>query len=187
MTTARISGLPELKIALAGIAPKLRVRALRNALAAGARVIQKEARRLAPVLNPAKPGNAYAYRKGYRKPGTVQKAISVRTSKLAKRQGDVGVFVNVRPAKGGARGAKSYKDPFYWRWLEFGWNPANGDTSTAGKRARRKLNRSGAPKQVRGMEFLRGGAKKLGQALEVFIAKIGPQIAKLNKPKAPAP
>ena len=187
MTTAHISGLPELKAALAGIVPKLRVRALRNALAAGARVIQKEARRLAPVLKLSTRGAAYAYRKGYRKPGTVRKAISVRTSKLARRQGDVGVFVNVRPAKGGARGAKSYKDPFYWRWLEFGWNPGGGRRSGADKRARRRLARSGAAKAQRGAEFLRGAATKLGQALDVFISKIGPAIAKLNTPKAPAP
>lgn len=167
MTTARISGLPELKAALAGIAPKLRVRALRNSLTAGARLIQKEARRLAPVLKLTTYGGAYAYRKGYRKPGTVRKAISVRTSKLSKRQGDVGVFVNVRPVKGAARGARSYKDPYYWRWMEFGWNTGNVAKG--------------------GQEFLQGGAKKLGAALDVFIAKIGPQIAKLNKPKAPAP
>ena len=36
----------------------------------------------------------------YRAPGTVKKAIRVRTSKVATRAGDVGVFVNVRPAKG---------------------------------------------------------------------------------------
>jgi HK97 gp10 family phage protein len=56
----------------------------------------------------------------YRKPGTVKQAIRVRTSKADRRAGDVGVFVNVRPAKAGQRGAKNPNDPFYWRWLEFG-------------------------------------------------------------------
>jgi hypothetical protein len=68
-------------------------------------------------MNLAKRGNQAAYRKGYRKPGTVQKAVSVRTSKASRQAGNVGVFVNVRPAKKGQRGAKNWRDPFYWSFL----------------------------------------------------------------------
>jgi hypothetical protein len=115
----------------------------------------------------------------------------VRTSKAAKRVGNVGVFVNVRPAKGLARGAKSAHDPFYWRWINFGWTPAsraNGGFGTAGRR-QRAAARIGSPnaKARPGVGFLEAGAAKLGAALEAFKAAIGPQIAKLNKPKAPAP
>ena len=152
MITGKFTGLPDLKAALAGIAPKLRVRALRNALAAGARVVQKAARAGAPVINPG----AVPVRKGYRKPGTVQKAISVRTSKLARRTGDVGVFVNVRPAKAGNRGAKSALDPFYWRWQEFG--------------ARAKP----------GAGFLRAAGLRLGDALRAIVQRLGPAIDKFN-------
>ena len=159
MIEARIHGIPDLKAALAGIVPKLRVRALRNALAAGARVVQRAARAQTPIISP----NNAAVQKGYRKPGTVRKAISVRTSKLARRKGDVGVFVNVRPAKAGLRGAKNPNDPFYWRWLEFG------------------------TKKMRASPFLQPAANKLDEALQVFIRVIGPQIEKLNRPKAPAP
>lgn len=148
----RVSGLPDLRAALAGIAPKLRRRALRNALAAAARVVRDDARSRAPILSASA-------RAPFRKPGTVRKAIVVRTSKLARRNGDVGVFVNVRPAKKGQRGAKSASDPFYWRFLEFG-------TKKMGARS-----------------FLQGAAGKLGQALEIFKAKIGPQIEKLNAGK----
>jgi len=160
MIGAKVTGIPDLKAALAGIVPKLRVRALRNALAAGARVVQREARAQAPVINPS----SAAVRKGYRTPGTVRKAISVRTSKLARRNGDVGVFVNVRPAKRGARGAKNPRDPFYWRFLEFG--------TSSGTRA---------------WGFLRRGADKLPEALQVFIRSVRPAIERLNKPKAPTP
>lgn len=159
MIEAKVTGIPDLRAALAGIVPKLRVRALRNALAAGARLVRDEARRAAPVISAA----AVPVRKGYRKPGTLRKAISVRTSKVARRAGDVGVFVNVRPAKRGARGAKAPGDPFYWRFVEFG-------TKTAGPRP-----------------FLAKGAQRLDQALQAFIKAIGPQIAKLNRPKALAP
>lgn len=182
MIEAKVTGIPDLREALRGIVPKLRVRALRNALAAGARVVQGAARSATPVIS----ASALAVRKGYRKPGTVRKAISVRTSKTARAAGNVGVFVNVRPAKGARfktttsnllglkirtkrltrasqRGAKSPNDPFYWRFVAFG-------TRNMGPR-----------------NFLEAGAARLPQALAVFLAKIGPAIAKLNRPKAPAP
>lgn len=150
MIGAKISGIPELKAALAGLVPKLRRQALRNALAAGARVVRDEARRRAPVLQPT-------LQSPYRKSGTLRKAITVRTSKQARRRGDVGVFVNVRPAKRGQRGAKSPNDPFYWRFVEFGTRHS----------------------AARG--FLQAGAQQLSAALEKFKAVIGPQIQKMNR------
>jgi HK97 gp10 family phage protein len=180
MIEGKVTGLPDLKEALAGIVPKLRRRALRLALAAGARVVQKAARAKTPALN----ASSLMVRKGWRASGTVKKAISVRTSKLSSRRGDVGVFVNVRPlpgakyktvkglfggqrrvlVKASQRGAKNPNDPFYWRWLN--WGTKRG---------------------VRAVKFIEAGATKLPVALQVFIAKIGPAIEKLNKPKAPAP
>ncbi len=183
MITAKVRGIPDLKRELSSIPAKLRVRVLRNALAAGARLVQREARARTPVISPG----ALAVRKGYRKPGTVRDAISVRTSKAARARGDVGVFVNVRPAKGARfktktrsvlglkfkqrtqvrasqRGAKSPNDPFYWRFIEFG-----------------------TAKGVRPFRFLQQAAGKLDEALAVFTARVGPAIQKLNRPKAPAP
>ncbi len=189
MIETRITGLPDLREALRGIAPKLRVRALRNALAAGGRVVRAAVRQATPVLDPSNPASRAAQMAGRRKPATVRKAVSVRTSKLARRAGDVGVFVNVRPAKGGARGRNSPTDPFYWRWLNFGWNPATSaqGRGTAGVRLRRRLNRQGAAKAVPGARFLEAGAARLSDALQAFYRAIGPAFAKLNKPKAPAP
>ena len=182
MIEAKITGIPDLREALRGIVPKLRVRALRNALAAGARVVQKAARGATPVIS----ASALPVRMGYRKPGTVRQAISVRTSKMARQAGNVGVFVNVRPAKGAKystktmrvlglkirsrtlkrasqRGARSPNDPFYWRWLEFG------------------------ARHMRGFGFLQKGADALPQALAVFTSKLPAIMEKLNRPKAPAP
>ena len=150
MISAKVRGIPELKAALAGLVPKLRRQVLRNALAAGARVVRDGARRRAPVLQPT-------MRAPYRKPGTLRKAIVVRTSKAARARGDVGVFVNVRPAKRGQRGAKSPNDPFYWRFLEFG------------------------TKHIAARGFLQAGAQRLTDALEKFKAVVGPQIDKMNR------
>ena len=176
MIGATVRGIPELKAALASIVPKLRRQALRNALSAGARVVRDDARRRAPVL-------AAGMRAPYREPGTVKRAIVVRTSKQARRKGDVGVFVNVRPLPGAKyktvrglfggkrrvlasasqRSAKNPKDPFYWRFLEFG------------------------TKFMAARPFLQPATARLADALDVFKRQIGPQIQKMNKRGAPAP
>jgi HK97 gp10 family phage protein len=149
----RIEGLDEVLKALRELPDKLRRRVLRNALAAGARAVRDEARRNTPVLLDQR-------KAPFRTPGLVRKKISVRTSKAARRAGDVGVFVNVKPAKGGERGARSRTDPFYWRWVNFG--------------------KSGFP----GAAFLQKGAAKLGEAFERFKRAAWPAIEKLNKPKS---
>lgn len=191
MIEAKVTGIPDLREALRGIVPKLRVRALANALRAGAREVQKAARADTPVLSPT----SLAVRKGYRKPGTLKKAISVRNSKVARREGNVGVFVNVRPARKGSRGAKNPEDPFYWRFVHFGHKIVGrykGKYSDYRVRGKGRLTGLAARRRaplgfVVGKGFLYAGAFKLGAALAIFTAKIGPAIEKLNKPKAPAP
>lgn len=111
----RIEGLDELKRKLAEVPKAMRKRVLRNALAAGAREVRDVAKRNAPVMT-----LGTSLKAPYRKPGTVKQAIRVRTSKADRKAGDVGVFVNVKPAKAGQRGARNPNDPFYWRFLEFG-------------------------------------------------------------------
>lgn len=187
--TVKIEGLQDVRQALMSIVPKLRKKAIREALTAGARLVQREARRLAPILKLTTYGGASAHRRGVRSVGTVRKAISVRTSKLSTRRGDVGVFVNVRPVKSGARGAKNPKDPYYWRWINFGWNPSAGlnRNSTAARRERRARTIAGDPKVKQGHRFLEGGAKMLQQALAVFVREIGPRIQKLNSGKDAQP
>lgn len=199
---ATVKGIPDLRDALLSIGPKLRQRALRNALAAGARIVRNAAKGATPVLSaPVRNKSGQVVRK----PSTVRDAISVRTSKRDKAAGDVGVFVNVRPAtgakfkkvngkatqvRGSKRGAYSPDDPYYWRWLEFGWNPASKATGGFGKKGkaeRRKLNKSGSEKARKGFEFLQTGAKSLPQALEVFKVSIARAIERLNKKNAPAP
>jgi HK97 gp10 family phage protein len=164
--TVKVRGIGDYKEALLSIVPKLRKRAVADALKAGARIVQKEARARTPAL---------ARATATRTPGTLRKAISVRTSKTARAQGNVGVFVNVRPLPGNKyrsvkigmtrrrvltkrtqRGAQNPNDPFYWRFVNFG------------------------TKHMKGVGFLESGARKLGEALTVFEAYLGPRIRKLN-------
>jgi hypothetical protein len=147
--TTRLTGLAELRAALLGLAPRLRRRVLRNSLAAGARVFRDEARRLAPILA------APIVRRGVliRKPGTLRKAIRVRTSKASTRAGNVGVFVNVVPAKAGNRGRYSPNDPFYWRFQKFFLGPAATGKSAE---ALRVIERTFEP-QLRKLNVKGGG------------------------------
>lgn len=169
----RIKGIEQLIEKFRQIPLTLRKRVLRNALAAGARVVRDDAKRNAPLLSGAR-------KAPFRTRGTVRNAIAVRTSKVDRKAGNVGVFVNVRPLPGNkyktvttkgwfggvakhralvkrsARGATNPRDPFYWRWLEFG-------TKKMGARS-----------------FLKPAAAKLGQALTIFEAKIGAWLASVE-------
>jgi len=113
----KLEGVDQLKAAVKAIPEQFRKRVLRNALAAGARQIRDAARAAAPTLKVPRKG---------RKPGTVREAIVVRTSRVARQSGDVGVYVGVRPLRGirerrlGRRGADNPNDPYYWWWVEFG-------------------------------------------------------------------
>ena len=144
-----VKGLAELKRKFEEIPKALRRRVLRNALAEGARLVRDEAKRNAPVLQ-------NAMKAPYRSRGTIKNAIKVRTSKMDTRAGNVGVFVNVRPAKVGNRGAKNPNDPFYWRWLEFG------------------------TKKMQALPFLQKGAEKLPAALTAFEDNIARWMTKID-------
>ena len=148
----QVRGLEEFKRKAAEIPRAMRAKVLRDALRAGAREVRDTAKRNAPVLSLRS-----SMQTPYRKPGTVKRAISVRTSKAARRAGDVGVFVNVRPAKRGARGARSKDDPFYWRFLEFG------------------------TKFMRARPFLQRGADRLPQALKIFEERIAKWLMSIER------
>lgn len=116
VVTFKVVNLDQVNAKLLEMTPIIRRKYAMKALKAGGKVVQRVADQEAPRLAKAK------YRKGVliRKPGTMAAAIKVRSSKDVNRTGDVGVFVNVRPAKGSNRGKYSPNDPFYWRWVHFG-------------------------------------------------------------------
>jgi HK97 gp10 family phage protein len=161
------------------IPKELRRGVMRNALAAGGRVIRDDARQAAPVLAAVKVRKSGQV---VRKPGTLRKAIVVRTSKRSRAEGNVGVFVNIKPAPGAkfktrrtkvlgitrkqrvmvrksTRGADNPNDPFYWRFQEF--------------------------KTVKGGDvgFLRGAVSKFPQALAAVERALARAVARMNKKK----
>lgn len=155
--SVKLEGVEELKTALADAASKIRTKAVRSALREAGKVIQAAAKAAAPVLRVPS---------AYRKPGTVAKNIAVRASKFARRMGDEGVFINVRPigsskarqGKLGKAGATNPNDPYYWKFLEFGTR----------KMAARPMLRPAA--NAKGSE-----------AIRKFMDSVVPQINKLNE------
>ncbi len=147
----KVHGLQDAIAELKALPAKLRRRAVLNALRAGAREVRKDMRAATPVLQ------VPVRRKGrlIRQPGTVRKAVSVRTSRAAARAGNIGVFVNVRPAKGANRGATNPFDPFYWRFL--------------------------AQFKGGGGAALRAGAAALSKAKAVIEERLGREIARLGQ------
>jgi HK97 gp10 family phage protein len=118
--TIRINGLDDALRELRELPRKLRLGALRKGLRAAGRVIQVDARTKAPVLQQATP---------YRTRGLVRRSITVRASRLARKRGDVGVYVTVKRLTGkqitagkasGFGVGRNPKDPFYFRFLEMG-------------------------------------------------------------------
>ena len=151
--TVELRGIDELKRALDQVPDKLKRKGLAKGLRLGGNIVRDAARRAAPLLQKPTPR---------RKKGTVRRNIVVRASKFARRAGDIGVFISVRPLRGartkklGAAGAKNPNDPFYWRFLEFGTR----------KMAKRPM--------------LSEGAKKLDQVADVVIREATATINQIN-------
>ena len=181
----KLEGLDQLMRSLRDVPNNLRKKALTKALRAAGKVVLDEARARAPVLKEAIP---------HRRAGTVKKAIKLRVSKMDKRQGNVGVFVNVKPltkaqignfksssvkSGGKASGSANPNDPYYWRWLEFGHKKRTAKWSASSITGRRRL----ATGSVAARPFLRPAADKLEEAKRVFERTVMPEIAALNKGK----
>lgn len=168
----QVKGLGEFKSLMSSLPERMRKGIIRKLLRDSMKLVREDARANAPVLSGPK-----LDRRGVpvRLPATVRRAISVRTSKAEDKAGNVGVFVNVRPLKGNVykgsgkqrvlvkkstRSASNPRDPFYWRWLEFG------------------RNKGGA---MRGRKFLHQAADALPRAFDEFKKNMQAWVASVNK------
>lgn len=106
-----IQGVELLRAGLVGLPKQMRNKVLRKAVRDGAKLVQQQAKANAPVLQKPVP---------HRTRGLVARSLKVVNSKLARKRGDIGVFVTVKRVKGAKRGANSPTDPFYFRFVEEG-------------------------------------------------------------------
>lgn len=171
--------------ALREVPEHLRKRALSDAMRKAMAPVRKAAKAAAPVIEKTHP----RVQEGVRAPGTLRKAISVRESKRDKSRGNVGFFVNVRPAKGARRGAKSPTDPFYWYWVFAGHKVVRRRKAYTKYRLRRgggrhtgiAGRRRRASQFVAGRPYLRAGAAALQSVLPIFLAQARPAVERLNQ------
>ena len=118
-TEIRIHGLNEIRRAMLQLPQRLDNKLLNKGLLAGAQVVRDEARTRAPILKQETPR---------RRAGVLRRAISamrvrpvryaataiVRVRNLTTRQ------ISAFKRKSGKGGAANPRDPFYWRFVEFG-------------------------------------------------------------------
>lgn len=158
-SNVEILGIEKLKFALENVEKKLRTKAVKDALKLGAVPVAKQMRKNVPVLKTRKSKTKTRTR------GLVRSSIKIRTSSVDRRKKDIGVFVNVKPAPKGQRGARSKTDPFYWKFINYGWSPGNRKKTTKRKKARTVK----APLySIRGVKFIESGATKLPESLKII-------------------
>ena len=161
-SNVEILGIEKLKFALENVEKKLRTKAVKDALILGAGPVAKQMRKNVPVLKTRKSKTKTRTR------GLVKSRIKIRTSSVDRRKKDIGVFVNVKPAPKGQRGAKSKTDPFYWKFINYGWSPGNRQKTTKRKKPRTVK----APLySIRGVKFIESGATKLPESLKIIEAE----------------
>lgn len=191
-----IKGLAEFRVQMAQLPAKMQRGALRSMMRDAMKLVRDDARANAPKLSAPVLKNGVPTRL----PGTLRNAISVRTSKTEDKAGNVGVFVNVRPLKGNTyrgkgasrvltkksqRGEDNPRDPYFWRWIEFGTKSrtsVRGRSEKDGNGGKRWVpSGKGANRgSVRAYKFLQGAADKLQAAADKLSANLQAWVARAN-------
>lgn len=119
MSSVKVEGLKELQQAMQALGRKTSNRIAVKAMRKGGAIVRDKARANAPVLQQSVP---------HRKAGTLKKAIRSRT-KVGKN-GKINTYIWVKglstkqvlkfKGKTGKAGAYNPRNPFYWRFVEFG-------------------------------------------------------------------
>jgi HK97 gp10 family phage protein len=159
----KIEGIDDLKRVLSEIPDRLKKKHLLSALRKAARVPLSAAKQEVPVMTAENAAKA-----PYRTSGLLKKRLMVRTSKAARKSGNVGVFINIKPLKTaairgfkriGGKSSQNPIDPFYWKFVQFG------------------------TKKMPARDFMGKAADALPDALEVFKREISPLIQWWNNRK----
>ncbi len=173
-----VQGLTELRKAVLDFPKKLQRRALDKSMAAGARVIVAEARRLAPVRTGAVRRNIVAKRgqKRYAPSADSYWIIGVRHGKTN---------TNTVTAGGRTRRVSAYdrkgEDPFYWRFQNLGYTAVGRRPAVSGAKKRRGVKAAGRwipPKRFMERGFAAGTPRALDKFRETMTAEIAKVAAK---------
>jgi hypothetical protein len=172
MFQATLQGGKELDAALRNLEQKQARKVVGASLRVGAKIIQRVATELVPVLQVPRSD---------RTAGALKKAIKVRASKKRSRDGSVTIFAG--PGRGFFKG-----DEFYGGPIEFGWKHGKrGQRSdAAAKRIAKQLMRQSRAFRKQGGGLAAKGTAKRAQQEAFFIREGRRQTAKLpDRPFVP--
>jgi len=96
-----LKGLDNLENALKSLEKKMRTKEVFTMISKGAEVVKAEIKKNAPVMR----GGSKKNKTKTRSAGLVRRSVSIRRSSIDRRQKNIGVFVNVKPAKKENRGS----------------------------------------------------------------------------------
>lgn len=154
----KVSGLKELDAALKELPNNVAKKHLRTALRAGAKIVQAEAKRLAPVET-----------------GALKKSIKVRARKRSRR-GGVGIIVTT-----GNKDSLFKGDQFYGGAIEWGWKKVPSFKGKDGKWKSLKTKNPRAKPELRklipGKHFLENAAKnRAKEAVDTIVKELWASI-----------
>lgn len=111
-----VRGLAELNRELAAFPTKIKKKAVRRAIAAGAKIVQKDAKASAP-----------------RRTGATRRAIATKSTPSRSRPDRVRSSVFIRTSGNRTKAARARnEDPFYWYFQEFGYRATGRGAKTSG-------------------------------------------------------
>ncbi len=146
----QVRGLRELNRELKALPDKLKKKAVRRAIAAGAKIVQKDAKTNAP-----------------RRTGALRRAIAVRSTPSRSQPNLVRSSVFVRTAGNRSKATiKRGEDPHYWKFQEFGWR-ATGPGAKKSGLSRADFRARG--RKIAGKGFMQKAFKRnVGRVLATF-------------------
>lgn len=180
-----IGGLSELKANFAKLGDAMERRVARAMVASGGAVLKREAKALAQGYGFKRTGallkNIVIKRETAAPAGTAQYNLGVRHGRnLTKKQKTEGKSLKIR---GGRVSVKYKDDPFYWRFLEFGWIPrAPGKALKGGARKKAAARKESASKKIAGRSFIEKAlSNKRQQAIDAMGERLQRELDKAAK------
>ena len=177
-----IQGLGELKANFAKLAQGMETRISRAMVVAGGQLLKKEAKALALGYGYNKTGalvkNIAIKREPSAPAGTAQYHLGVRHGRnLTKKQKTTGKL----KVRGGR--IRVADDPFYWRFLEFGWIPrGRGQALKGGKRKKDAQRARDAGRKIAGRSFIgKALENKRNEAIDAMGARLQRELDKAAK------
>ena len=175
-----IGGLGELKANFAKLGEAMERRVARAMVAAGGAVLKKEAKALAQGYGFKRTGalvkNIVIKREPSAPAGTAEYHLGVRHGRnLTKKQKTEGKSLKI---SGGRVSVKYKDDPFYWRFLEFGWIPRKAALK-GGKRKKDEARKRDAGRKIPGRSFIEKAlTNKRQQAIDAMSARLQRELDK---------